>query len=193
MSSKSALLIIDVQQDLFSGPNAAYRGDEVMARIAELAGRARAAGVPVVYVQHDGEPTDALCAIDTPGWEIHPAVAPHEGDTIVHKVNSDGFHRTNLGETLRALGAETLYVSGFASQFCVDATSRRATSEGYDVVLVSDAHTTFPALEGSPLSPEQIVAHHNATLPNLAYRDRKVVTQPAADVDFAAAQAPAAA
>jgi len=193
MSPKSALLVIDVQQDLFSGPDAAYRGDEVMARIADLAARARAAGTPVVYVQHDGEPTDGLCALGTPGWEIHPAVAPQEGDTIVHKVNSDGFYETNLNETLRALGAETLYVTGFASQFCVDATSRRATSEGYDVVLVSDAHTTFPALEGWPIGPEQIIAHHNATLPNLAYRHHKVVAQPAAEVDFAAAGAPAAA
>jgi nicotinamidase-related amidase len=189
MPAKSALLVIDVQQDLFSGENAAYQADEVLERIAGLAARAREAGVPVVYVQHDGEPTDGLCAIGTPGWEMHPTVAPQEG----HKINSDGFYRTNLDETLRGLGAETLYVTGFASQFCVDATTRRATSEGYDVVLVSDAHTTFPALEGSPIAPEQIIAHHNATLPNLAYRHHKVVTQPAAEVDFAAAETPAAA
>lgn len=193
MPAKSALLVIDVQQDLFSGENAAYKADEVLERIAGLAARAREAGVPVVYVQHDGEPTDGLCAIGTPGWEMHPAVAPQDGDTIVHKINSDGFYKTNLDETLRALGAETLYVTGFASQFCVDATTRRATSEGYDVVLVSDAHTTFPALEGWPIPPEQIIAHHNATLPNLAYRHRKVVTQPAAEVDFAGIEAVAAA
>lgn len=192
MPAPSALLVIDVQNDLFTGPDAAYEGDEVMARIADLAGRARAAGAPVIYVQHDGEEGDELVAIDSPGWEIHEAAGRQDGDIVVHKTASDGFHRTNLGETLRGLDVKRVYVTGFASQFCVDATSRRATSEGFDVVLVSDSHTTFPALEGAAISPPEIIAHHNATLPNLAYREHRVVTQPSADVDFAAPEGPTA-
>jgi len=183
MPPKSALLVIDVQQELFSG--AAHEGDAVMARIAALADEARATGVPVIYVQHDGAEGE-LVAEGTPGWELHEAVRPADGDLVVHKRVSDSFHGTGLAGTLRELGVERVYVTGFATQFCVDATSRRATSEGFDVVLVSDGHTTFAELEGA-LPPETIIAHHNMTLSNLAYGAHRVVIQPATEVDFSAA------
>lgn len=189
--ASSALLVIDVQNDLFAGPDPAHEGDAVLVRIADLAARARTAGVPVIYVQHDGEEGGEVVALGSHGWEIHDAVRPQEGDLVVHKTASDGFHLTNLKQTLAGLGVERVYVAGFATQFCVDATSRRATSEGYDVVLVADAHTTYADLEGAAVSAAEIVAHHNATLPNLAYRDHSVVVTPAAEIDFAAAGAAA--
>jgi nicotinamidase-related amidase len=46
------------------------------------------------------------------------------------------------------------------TQYCVDTTCRHATSLGYDVTLVGDAHTTMRDV----LQVEQIVAHHNSTL-----------------------------
>ena len=47
------------------------------------------------------------------------------------------------------------------TEYCVDTTSRRAVSMGYDVTLVGDAHTTF---DNELLTAAQIIAHHNALL-----------------------------
>jgi nicotinamidase-related amidase len=55
---------------------------------------------------------------------------------------------------------EILVVVGYMSQYRIDATVRRATSEGYDVTLVGDANGT----NDSTLSAESIVANTNTTL-----------------------------
>ena len=114
---------------------------------------------------------DARLAVGTHGWEIHPAVAPAEGEPVVRKRAADSFHETTLGEELSARGVRHLVVAGCRTQYCVDTTCRRATTLGYDVTLASDAHTTTD----DKLSAAQIVEHHNSTLDDFG-NDRHVVT-----------------
>ncbi len=47
------------------------------------------------------------------------------------------------------------------SQFCVDTTTRRAVSLGFDVTLLEDGHATS---DFGALTAEQIVHHHNQIL-----------------------------
>ena len=54
MTRESALLIIDVQVGIIDGLGA-YRGREVVGQISNLRSEARAASLPVNFVQHDGE------------------------------------------------------------------------------------------------------------------------------------------
>src|SRR3569832_851779 len=50
-----ALVVIDVQKGMWGHPDyPPYDGDGVVARIADLIAKARAAGAPVMYVQHPG-------------------------------------------------------------------------------------------------------------------------------------------
>jgi hypothetical protein len=61
----------------------------------------------------------------------------------------------------------------------VDATCRRAASEGFDVTLVADGHTT----EDTPTLPAaQIIAHHNRTLGQLAHPDHPIAVRPRAEI-----------
>ena len=96
-SNDTALLVIDVQAGNFEESAPDYGGSDLLAKISHLIARARAAGVPVVYVQHCG-PEGAIDQPGTPGWEIHPAIAPKEGDVVVQKRHSDAFQemRSNL-------------------------------------------------------------------------------------------------
>jgi nicotinamidase-related amidase len=159
MSRDSRLLIIDVQVGIIEGFNA-YRGLEVLELINRLRSKARASNLPIIYVQHDGESGHPL-EVGTEGWQLYPVIKPNEEDLIIRKRASDSFFETTLQRELEARGTKHLIVSGCMTEYCVDTTSRRAISMGYDVTLVSDAHTT---IDNELLTAPQIIAHHNALL-----------------------------
>src|SRR5260370_35721728 len=108
MNTQTALVVIDVQIGLIDG---AYHRDEILGTITTLLERARNNGTSVIYVQHDGPKGHGL-EKGTPRWQIHPAIAPREGETGVHKEASDGFHSTRLQEVLEARGSKHLVVTG---------------------------------------------------------------------------------
>jgi nicotinamidase-related amidase len=156
----AALLLIDIQQGLFTPPLAPHHGDATVARIAALLARARARPVPIFHVQHDGGAGDAL-AKGSPGWHHHAAVAPREGEFVIEKRRSSAFHGTDLHARLRRLNIDHLVIAGLQTEYCVDSACRTAAALDYRVTLVEDGHTTF----ATPLlSAPQIIAHHNRTL-----------------------------
>lgn len=175
----AALLVIDVQEALV---DVIHGRGEVLEKIGALLGRARAAGAPVVYTQHD-HASYAPMMPGSPGWRIRDDVAPVEGDLVVRKRSADPFHGTDLEAELRSRGVERVVVTGIATEYCVDSTSRAALSLGFGVTLVGDAHTTVD--RGGALSPEQIVAHHNDTLGRLEHPGGGIDVVPEADVTFA--------
>lgn len=176
MASDTALLLIDVQVGLVEECQV---GDELLGRLAGLVGKARAAGTPVVFVQHEEDfPTMRHGAS---GWQVHPAVAPLPGEATVRKATPDSFHATTLRRELDARGIGHLVVAGMQSDCCVDATCRRAIDEGYAVTLVADGHTTADGETGTAAA---ISAHHNDALGRLAVGDRRVTLKQAAEVAF---------
>lgn len=178
---KSALLIIDVQQALCTGEWAAFDIDPVVDRINELAAKARPAGSPVVFIQH--EETEGPLQFGSKGWQLYERLAVNPDDTRIRKSASDSFHETDLHAVLQARGVGELVVCGLQSEFCVDSTVRRALSLGFPVVLVSNAHST---MDNGVLSAAQISAHHNATLASLGGYERTAKAATAAEVRFGA-------
>lgn len=154
----TALLIIDVQEAMFSYDVKLHDGDGVTGRIVSLLNKARTAGIPVVYIQHT-EDEEYTKGTDT--WQISSLITPLAEETIVEKPTWDSFHRTNLHEELQRLGITDLVICGMQTEYCVDTTCRRAYSMGYSSILVEDAHSTFP---NAHFSGEEIVSHHNAVL-----------------------------
>ena len=157
---KAALLIIDVQFAFFDERFNVYvyQGEEFLSRIKALISRARRAGVPVIYVQHDGT-NGTPWEPGTPGWPIHPDIAPKAGELMIRKPTPDSFYRTTLQAELDSRGIRRLIVAGIQSDWCIDTTVRRAYSLEYDVTVVEDGHTTF---DTEVLKAPQIIAHHNS-------------------------------
>lgn len=188
MTQGTALLVIDVQVAIMDGLEGmsppAYRRDETLARIGDLLAKARAAKAPVLFVQHEEEAFPPMSA-GAPGWAIHPAVAPRRGEAIVRKRTADSFYGTPLRAELDRLGVDRLVVAGAETHLCVDTTVRRALSLDYDVILAADAHTMSGGGDDAPLTPAQVVAHHNATLAGLPHPRRGVAVVPAAEIGFA--------
>ncbi|MDA8485543.1 cysteine hydrolase [Pseudomonas resinovorans] len=159
----TALLIIDVQRALSVGQYAAFEIDRVIATINGLSARARAAGIPVVLIQHE-EPSGEF-EYDTESWQLADDLAVAESDIRVRKTTPDSFHRTNLQDVLQSRDIQRLIVCGLQTDYCVDTTVRRALALGYQVVLPEDAHST---LDNAAISAPQIIAHHNAVLGSMS-------------------------
>ena len=128
MSHQTALLVIDAQVSILDDSNA-YRAPETLARIADLLDRARTAGTPVIFIQHDHDRYEPMMP-GAPGWQIHPAVAPHPGETVVRKRAADAFFGTELRAKLDDRAVTRLVVTGCETQYCVDATVRRSPIGG---------------------------------------------------------------
>ena len=123
------LLIIDIQRDYFSG--GAYPLVEPEAA-AEAARRVldsfRGAGDPVIHMKHVWDAPDAeFMRPGTEGIEIHPTVAPAEGELVLEKTSPNSFVDTPLEEELKQRDPDELVVAGMMSSMCVDATVRAAT------------------------------------------------------------------
>jgi len=132
---KTALIVIDVQNGVVAD---GHDADAVVGRIGQLVAHARACDRPVVYIQHQ---SDELVP-GTETWQIRPEIAPATGDPVIAKRYGDAFMETTLEETLANLGIGHLVVTGAQTDACVHATVMGALRDGYDITLVSDAHTT---------------------------------------------------
>jgi nicotinamidase-related amidase len=163
MAETSALVVIDVQQGLIEGFEADWQ--EVLPAINQLIARARPTEVPVVFVQHSPPGADHPLHRNRPGWALQAGLDVRPEDFRIEKGWSDAFCETDLDALLRAAAISRLFVVGAQTEYCVDTTARRAVSLGYHVELVADGHTTS---SNGLLSREQIIAHHNQTLANLA-------------------------
>jgi len=179
MKINTALIVIDVQVGIIEGFHA-YRGREVLEQINKLLSKATTSNTTIIYIQHDGETGHPLEA-GTDGWQIHPEIKPREGDVVIRKRAADSFFETPLRQELEARGIKHLVLTGCMTEYCVDTTSRRAVSVGYDVTLVSDAHTT---VDNQRLTAAQIIALHNALLDGFDAGSHSITVKPADEVTF---------
>ncbi len=145
----SALLVIDVQEGLCSGPYAALDSARVIKAINAVAEMMRLGPLQQ----------------ESTGWQLADGLVQSPSDLRLRKRASDAFHQTELHNILQGLGVDHLIICGFQSDFCVDSTTRRALAQGYPVTLVSDGHST---LDNGVLTAAQIIAHHNLTLGNIS-------------------------
>ncbi|MEU1145225.1 cysteine hydrolase family protein [Streptomyces sp. NPDC005863] len=150
----TALLVIDVQQDVVEG---SHRRDEVVANISGLVERARQEGVPVVWVQH----FDEGLTRGSDGWRLVPELTPMDAEPIVEKSYGDAFEDTTLEAVLSRLGVGRLLVTGAETDACIRSTLHGAFVRGYDTTLVSDAHTTVDKTAWGAPTPDLVVAHTN--------------------------------
>jgi nicotinamidase-related amidase len=180
-----ALLVVDVQNGAVEG---AHERDSVVANIGNLVERAREAGVPVVWVQHNDE---GGLARGSEGWRIVSELSPDEAEPLVDKRYGDSFEDTSLENVLSDLGVGRLLVVGAQTDACVRSTLHGAFARGYDATLVSDAHTTEDLSEWGAPPPDKVIAHTNLYWSNQAAPGRTAGTATTEDVDLSGARAAA--
>lgn len=153
----TALLMIDVQNLVVDG---AHRRDEVVGNIAGLVQRARDAGTPVVWVRHHvpqlpaGAPESEFVA------ELEELRSQAQEPVVVKQYRA-AFEDTDLEDVLAGLGVGRLLVAGAETDACIRSTIHGGFVRGYDVTLVSDAHTAGDKTKYGAPPVEQVITHTN--------------------------------
>jgi len=176
----TAVLVIDVQQGLCEGAEAAYDCKGTIARINQVTSKAREVGVPVIFVQHESK--SGYLEYGTAAWQLANGLEVTPDDIRLRKTTPDSFLKTDLEQTLQRLNVRKLVLCGMHTEFCVDTTARRALAIGMPVILVSDAHTSAG---NAAITAQQVIAHHNATLTNISSFGPRVQLATSSDLTFA--------
>lgn len=161
---RTALLIVDAQVNMFDPHEPVFAARQVLARLQSLIEQARKNDILLIYLRNNGDPGDPD-APGSPGWDIHPALAPLPGDTVIDKFTINGFEGTDLGVVLQQHQIGRIVLAGMQTDFCVAATCRGAVASGYDVTLVADAHSTYDSDE---MEAPKIITRYNQELGTLA-------------------------
>lgn len=173
----TALLVIDVQTGVVAGN---HDRDAVIANIAGLVKKARDERVPVIWVRHQNK--DLVKGDDR--WQIVAELDPRAGEPMIEKFYGDAFEDTGLESVLAALGVGRLVVTGAQSDACIRSTIHGGFTRGYDVTLVSDAHTTEDMTAWGAPPPGQVIAFTNMYWSYQSAPGRTGEAIKAAEVDF---------
>ncbi len=177
----TAVLVIDIQQGLCEGPRAAFDCAGTITRINVVTRHAREVGALVIFIQHESE--SGYLEYGSKAWQLAKCLEAEPTDLYVRKTTPDSFLRTDLESLLKEHEVGRLVICGMHTEFCVDTTTRKALALGFPVTLVSDAHTSAG---NTTLSPQQVIAHHNATLTNISSFGPRVTAVPSAEVKISA-------
>ncbi|GAA5531092.1 isochorismatase family protein [Herpetosiphon gulosus] len=172
-------MVVDAQVGVI---NDAWDASRIIGNIARAVERARAENIPVLWVQH----ADAELPTDSPQWQWVPELVPTAGEPRIHKQFNSSFEHTTLSEELEALGVSHLVLAGAATNWCIRATAYGALERGYDLTLLSDAHTTgtIQLENGTLIEAAAIVQDLNIAMQWLSYPGRTNGTARTEQIDF---------
>ena len=150
------MLVVDMQVGLLNG-DPKHDLSAVIERINRLAANIREQSGTVIFVQHCGGKGDDF-ELETPGWALLPELHRDPADIVIQKTLNDPFAGTDLAARLKEIAPDRVFVTGWATDLCVDATVRSVVSNHHNVVVVTDAHT----LNDRPhLDAASVIHHHN--------------------------------
>jgi nicotinamidase-related amidase len=161
------LIIVDVQAGVM---RELWQAPRIIQNISSVVERARAQGVPVIWVQH----ADEELASGSADWQWVPELVPARGEVCIEKHFNSAFEQTPLETELAKLGATHVTLAGAATNWCIRATAYGALDRGYDVTLVQDAHTTgnIELDNGITIEAANIIEELNVAMTWVSYPDR---------------------
>lgn len=141
MTRKRALIVVDVQNEYFSGGLLIEHPpvSQTLPNIGRAMDAARAAGVPVVVVQNTAPPEAPVFVKGTPGWELNEVVGGRPRDHYIEKNFPSVFTGTDLKDWIAANGIDTLSVVGYMTHNCDASTIFEAAHLQLNVEFLDDA------------------------------------------------------
>jgi nicotinamidase-related amidase len=141
---KSALLLIDIQNDYFPGGKMELEGSlEATEKARQVLSRFRKKALPLAHIQHlSTRPGASFFIAGTEGAEIHAHVKPLSGEPVIRKHYPNAFRDTSLLEDLRKHDVRQVVIAGMMTHMCVDATTRAAFDYGFQCIVLQDACAT---------------------------------------------------
>ena len=158
-TSKTALVVIDLQKGIVERSLAPHSSQLVRERASRLADAFRDRNMPVFLVRVTSSPDgkDALhpiadvgmhLQVPPPDWaDIVPEMGPKQGDFVITKHQWGAFYGTELDLEFRRRGITTMVLCGISTNIGVESTARFAYEYGYHQVFAEDAMTALSAEE----------------------------------------------
>ncbi len=177
--NKAALVVVDMQVGVMTH---SWDSPRVIGNILLAVERARAQGVPVMWVQHENDDMPSGSA----AWQLAPELKPAATDVHIYKKFNSSFEHTDLEDHLARIGVTHVTLAGAMTNWCIRATAYGALDRGYDVTLIKDAHTTadIDLGDGVKIEAAHIVTDLNVAMQWLEYPGRVNGTVTADAVDF---------
>jgi maleamate amidohydrolase len=149
LGEKPAVVVVDFQ--LAFTTHGQSDTESTLRATAKLLEKARAVGVPVVYLtvaydtmddvplawRREGE-IFSRCQRGLATGAINPIVAMEPADLLVEKRHASGFYDTDLDEKLKVLGVDTLLMCGTSTSGCVRSTAVDGAARSYRVMIVDE-------------------------------------------------------
>lgn len=163
MKSIKALVVIDMQKGSFTSKTPRFDTSGVVRRINELAELFRKMEHAVFYIQHDGTGSGNF-EKNSEDWEILDELRIDPTDVRIDKYANDIFYKSGLHSELMRLNVTELFITGCATDFCVESSIQSALTKEYQITVVADGHTTG---ERPNLKAEQVIDHYNWVWKNM--------------------------
>ncbi|NGO55524.1 cysteine hydrolase family protein [Allomesorhizobium camelthorni] len=161
IAHRTALLVIDVQNWVMDEDKRQKRPEfyedarrTVIPNLQRLVAAARSHRVEVVYTVIENYTEDGrdrsldyklsnfFIAKGSRDAKVIDELAPGRDEMVVRKTSSSLFNSTNFDYLARNIGIDTIAVTGFLTDQCVDHTIRDGADRGFHMICVSDACAT---------------------------------------------------
>lgn len=172
--SLQALLVIDVQNEYFTGRLPVTYPKDSLGNILRAMDHAAIAGIPVVVIQHTAPSKDSpTFRRGSDGWKLYPEIEWRKRDVLVEKNLPGSFTGTELERWLRERRVERVAICGYMTQMCCDTTARQAFHLGFQVDFLSDATGTLAVQNSAGSIPDCDL--HRAVLVTMAMKFARVM------------------
>jgi nicotinamidase-related amidase len=160
---KRALLVIDVQNEYFTGKLPITYPSGSLDNILRVMNIAEKRGIPIIVVRHTQPQEDSpIFRKGSQEWELHSELAKRRYDLLIDKNLPGSFTGTELETWLKNRGIDTVVISGYMAQMCCDTTARQASHLGFSVEFLSDATGTLALKNNAGAVTDEEL--HRATL-----------------------------
>ena len=141
---KTALVLIDIQNDYFKGGKMElYYPEKAGDNAKDILVSCRKEKMPIIHIQHlSTRPNSTFFIPKTSGADINERVKPLSNEKVIIKHYPNSFIDTDLLDYLRSIKTEKLIICGMMTHMCVDATTRAAKDLGFECIVIGDACTT---------------------------------------------------
>ncbi|GAB3301349.1 isochorismatase family protein [Pseudoclavibacter terrae] len=160
-SPRRALVLVDVQQQYFSGPLEIQFPPlaESLPNIAAVIDSAAESSIPVAAVQHTAGDQAPVFNPTTPEFALHPEVEQRrqpEWKSVVKQYGSV-FADTDLLPWLREHDVDTITLVGYMTNNCIIASAVEAEAHGIAVEVLSDATGAINIANSAGFAPAETV------------------------------------
>jgi nicotinamidase/pyrazinamidase len=144
---KPVIVVVDMLKDAFRKKDdpSTKQYLSIVPKIKKLLGEARALDIPIIYASDSFLENDFIfkgkksySLRGTEGAEVIDELRPQRQEEVLPKRRFSAFFKTDLDQTLRLMGVDTVVVGGINTHVCVLATAMDSVCNDFNVIVLED-------------------------------------------------------